>query len=187
MAWKTRPMTKAVRTKQSGGFTLIEIVMVLAIAAVIMGGAVGLMVLSSDERVLRNVSGEVEALAKRARTAAILHQTSYALEFSEHSVRMLSWARAANADANPSTEPGAATGISATGQVNLDENMVMSLRRWNSDKWITLAKNGVEIWRFDPDGLCEPVSVRYTIGKSSAEDTFHPLTASIRESQLDAR
>ena len=63
MAWKTRPMTKAVRTKQSGGFTLIEIVMVLAIAAVIMGGAVGLMVLSSDERVLRNVSGEVEALA----------------------------------------------------------------------------------------------------------------------------
>ncbi len=187
MASKTRPMTNPVRTKQSGGFTLIEIVMVLAIAAVIMGGAVGLMALSSDERVLRNVSGEVEALAKRARTAAILHQTSYALEFSEHSIRMMSWARAANADNTAGKTEGAVNGIKDAGHVDLDEDVAVSVRRWNSDKWIPLAKNAVEIWRFDPDGLCEPVSVRYTRGKSSAEDTFHPLTASIRESQLDAR
>ncbi len=187
MAWKTRPMTNPVRTKRSGGFTLIEIVMVLAIAAVIMGGAVGLMVLSSDERVLRNVSGEVEALAKRARTAAILHQTSYALEFSEHSIRMMSWARAANADATTATKEGEVNGIKDAGHVDLDDDVAVSVRRWNSDKWIPLAKNAVEIWRFDPDGLCEPVSVRYTRGKSTAEDTYHPLTASIRESQLDAR
>ncbi len=188
MAWKTRPMTNPVRTKRSGGFTLIEIVMVLAIAAVIMGGAVGLMVLSSDERVLRNVSGEVEALAKRARTAAILHQTSYALEFSEHSIRMMSWARAANnTDTTKGTTDGAVNGIKDAGQVDLADDVAVSVRRWNSDKWIPLAKNAVEIWRFDPDGLCEPVSVRYTRGKSTAEDTYHPLTASIRESQLDAR
>ena len=187
MASKTRPMTKPVRTKQSAGFTLIEIVMVLAIAAVVLGGAVGLMVLSSDERVLRNVSGEVEALAKRARTAAILHQTSYALEFSEHSIHMMSWARAANADTASGAAQGAVSGISDAGHVDLDEDIVVSVRRWNSDKWITLAKNAVEIWRFDPDGLCEPISVRYNRGNSFAEDTYHPLTASIRESQLEAR
>ena len=63
--------------------------MVLAIAAVIMGGAVGMMVYSSDERVLRDASGEIELLAKRARTTAILQQTPYALEFREGVVRMM--------------------------------------------------------------------------------------------------
>ena len=46
-----------------------------------MGGAIGMMVYSSDERVLRDASGEIEMLAKRARTTAILNQTPYALEF----------------------------------------------------------------------------------------------------------
>ena len=75
-------MTSAAKTTESRrGFTLLEIVIVLAIAAVIMGGAVGMMVYSSDERVLRDASGEIEMLAKRARTTAILQQTPYALEF----------------------------------------------------------------------------------------------------------
>ena len=75
-------MILAVRTtKPQRGFTLIEIVMVLAIAGVVMAGAVGFMISSSDERALRNTSGEIELLAKKARASAILHQTSYALEF----------------------------------------------------------------------------------------------------------
>ena len=54
-----------------------------------MGGAVGMMIYSSDERVLRNASGEIELLAKRARTTAILQQTPYALEFREGIVRLM--------------------------------------------------------------------------------------------------
>ena len=89
-------MISAVRTlnNRSPGFTLLEIVIVLAIAALMMGGAVGLMVYSSDERVLRNSSGEIEVLAKRARTTAILLQTPYALEFRERVVRLLPLAEA---------------------------------------------------------------------------------------------
>jgi len=45
----------------------------------------------------------------------------------------------------------------------------------------------VQVWRFDPDGLCEPISIRLSLPKSWSEDAYHPLTATIRESSLEAR
>ena len=58
-------MISAARTTEpQRGFTLIEIVMVLAIAAIVVGGAVGLMIYSSDERNLRNTSGEIEQIGR---------------------------------------------------------------------------------------------------------------------------
>ncbi|RYD49725.1 MAG: prepilin-type N-terminal cleavage/methylation domain-containing protein, partial [Verrucomicrobiaceae bacterium] len=176
----------------SRGFTLIEIVIVLAIAAIIMGGAVGVMVYSSDERVLRNASGEIELLAKRARTIAILNQTPYALEFREGVVRLLPLAQAGmdqkklkhNIFTNQDSKPA---NTSDNRQLTLDDGMEVRIRRWNSEDWLSTAKNTVHVWRFDPDGLCEPISVRLILGNSWSEDTYHPLTATIRDSQLEAR
>ena len=48
--------------------------MVMAIVAVVMGGSIAAMLHSSPEKVLTNTSSEIELLAKKARTAAILHQ-----------------------------------------------------------------------------------------------------------------
>jgi prepilin-type N-terminal cleavage/methylation domain-containing protein len=185
-------MILAVRTtKPRRGFTLIEIVMVLAISAIVMGGAIGLMIFSSDERVLRNASGEIELLAKRARTIAILNQTPYALEFREGVVRLLPLAQAGldlkkSSRQREEPEPEAGTGDESR-QINLEGGLEISIRRWNSEEWLTTLKKTVHVWRFDPDGLCEPISIRYSLGKSWAEDTFHPLTATISESALEAR
>ena len=195
MAWKIPVMISAVRTsKRPQGFTLIEIVMVLAIAGVVMGGAVGLMLFSSDERALRNASGEIELMAKRARTIAILHQTPYALEFRDGNVNLLPFAQAGrdekqlsrrSRDLVEEAEPGNAP--SENRQFKIQDGMTLSIRRWNSDKWLTTAKNNVQVWRFDPDGLCEPISVRLDLNKSWSLDTFHPLTASISDSELEAK
>jgi prepilin-type N-terminal cleavage/methylation domain-containing protein len=188
-------MISAAKTsKQQGGFTLLEIVIVLAIAAIVMGGAVGYMIYSSDERVLRDASGEVELLAKRARTTSILQQTPYALEFREGVVRMLPLAQAGRDEkttvggrriGGEPVEEEASAGENQSYQ--LDPAMAISVRRWNSDSWLPTEKNTIHIWRFDPDGLCEPISVRFTLDKSWAEDTYHPLTATIRESFMEAR
>jgi hypothetical protein len=165
--------------------------MVLAIAAVIMGGAVGLMIYSSEERTLRDASGEIELLAKKARTISILHQTPYALEFRLGMVRLLPLALA-GADERRTMgsrrnggEP--AVTVDDDKQVVLKEGMNIGIKRWNSDAWLTTGKNTVHIWRFDPDGLCEPVSVRLSLNKSWCEDTYHPLTATIRDSQMETR
>ena len=192
-------MTSAARTnKRGGGFTLLEIVIVLAVAAIITGGALSFMHYSSDERVLRDISGEVEVMAKRARTAAILQQTPYALEFRADGVRLMPLAEAGELDRK--TGLGNEIGgreVAEEGEEEKSEpireeliypdDMAVSVRRWNTVAWIPMTRDALQIWRFDPDGLCEPVSVRYTIDKGWAEDTYHPLTASIRDSQLEAR
>ena len=192
MASTTLQMISAAKMNdRSKGFSLIEIVVVLAIIGLFMGGALGLMAFSSNERALRNTSGEIELLAKRARTIAILRQTPYALEFREGSIRLLPLAETGNPDLKKtklSSAPGAeATVPDKSRQLNLEGGMAVLVRHWNSEKWLPAVKQNVQVWRFDPDGLCEPISIRLTLGKSWAEDTYHPLNATIRESHLEAQ
>lgn len=193
MAWKTPQMTSAARTnKPHRAFTLLEIVIVLAIAAVVMGGAVGLMVYSSDERVLRNASGEIELLAKRARTTAILLQTPYALEFRERVVRLLPLAEAGRDE--ETTVGGRNIGgeevlteSAERWEYPMEDGVEVFVRRWNSADWLPTRKNAVHVWRFDPNGLCEPLSVKLALGDSWSEDIYHPLTGAVRENFLEAR
>ena len=185
-------MISAVRTnKPQRGFTLIEIVMVLAISAIVMGGAIGLMIFSSDERVLRNASGEIELLAKRARTIAILNQTPYALEFREGVVRLChspkrGWilksrptlrttrGRGRNRRREPAGQPWkaewkfpSAAGTPTNGSPRLKKPCMSgaSIRTAFASRF--------------PSAI--------TLEKSWAEDTYHPLTATISESALEAR
>ena len=189
-------MTSTARiSNKRGGFTLIEIVMVLAIATMLLGGAVAFMVFSSDERTLRDFSGQVEVLAKRARTIAILQQTPYAIEFRPGIVRLLPLAEAGQEEKK--TALGQTVGgerVVPSGpngpvhdQISLDPNMASFVRRWNTEEWLPMSDRIVHVWRFDPDGLCEPLGVRLTIGSNYIEDTYHPLTASIRETALEVR
>ncbi len=191
-------MTSAVRISSlRRGFTLIEIVMVLAIATILLGGAVAVMVFSSDERDLRNASGEIELLAKRARTIAILQQTPYALEFRPGSVRLLPLAEAGQDETKTAlghtiggervvmTPAGAKSPVHS--QLALEPNMTSCVRRWNSEAWLPMSDRIVHVWRFDPDGLCEPLGVRITIGSNFIEDTYHPLTATIRDTVLEVK
>lgn len=191
-------MTSAVRTIDSRrGFTLLEIVIVLALAAVIVGGALGFMVYSSDERALQDASGKVEVFAKRARTIAMLQQTPYALEFRAGVVKLLPFSEAGLDDRGILDDVGVTTNDDVTvekkreavrDQLALPEDMAVSVRRWNSLSLIPMdRKDSLQIWRFDPDGLCEPVSVRYAVKNSWIEDNFHPLTANVADRQSETR
>lgn len=189
-------MTSAARTcKPSHGFSLLEIVMVLAIAAALLGGAVTLMVFNSDERELRNASGEIELLAKRARTIAILQQTPYAIEFRPGSVRLLPFAEAGQDETK--TALGQTIGgevvhtDSPNGpvhdQISLDAGMQSFVRRWNTEDWLPTSDRMIHVWRFDPDGLCEPLGVRVTIGGNYIETIYHPLTATVCDTVMEVK
>lgn len=186
-------MTSAVRIERGrAAFTLIEIVVVLAIASVMMGGGLAYMVFSSDERVLRDASVEIELMAKRARAMAMLRQTSFALEFRETSVRLLPLALAGREQRRG--RGGAASGpvpIEEAGegasQYDIPAGMAVAVRRWDSSEWFPARKRFIHVWRFDPNGLCEPLGVRLTIGSSWLEDSYHPLTASIRDTAMEAK
>jgi hypothetical protein len=66
-------------------------------------------------------------------------------------------------------------------------DMSLFVRRWDSKEWLDTVKEDVHIWRFDPEGLCEPLSVKLVLDQSWSADTFEPLTAAIRESEIEAR
>ena len=186
-------MTSTVRNfDRSRGFTLLEIVMVLVITSIVMGGAVGYLLFSSEERALRNASGEIEVLAKRARTTAILLQTPYALEFRERAVRLLPLAEAGQDEKR--TVGGRRIGGEKVVTENaerweyqIEDGMEVFVRRWNSSEWLSTRKDAVHVWRFDPNGLCEPLSVKLTLDESWSEDTYHPLTGAVRENLMEVR
>jgi prepilin-type N-terminal cleavage/methylation domain-containing protein len=178
----------------SRGFTLLEIVIVLLVFALILGGAITTIVLTSSERALTNASGEIELLAKKARTASILHQKPYAIEFRENSVHLLPFAEASEIEQTTAmgnkiggTAVGGSTGKTLREEITLDAEITLSVRRWNTENFVAPTKSFVPVWRFDPNGLSEPITVRMTIGESYAQDTYHPLTASIADSELEAK
>lgn len=166
--------------------------MVLVIASIVMSGAVGLMLFSSDERFLKDATSEVELMAKRARIASVLHQTPYALEFREGVVRLMPLAEAGREETR--TVGGHRIG-GETEQVQpgerreyiLDPNAAWFVQRWNSEAWLPTKGKTMHVWRFDPNGLCEPLSLRITIEQSWCEMTFNPLTAAIKSLTVEAR
>ncbi len=178
------------------GFTLMEIVVVLAIAAVLAGGSIAVMVYSSAERQLRRAGVEVEIMAKRARTTAMVRQTPYALVFMPGEVRLMPLAETGVTVAPPPPADADIEGgdALAAGQVRpvhasylLDGNMALFLRRWGASDMLPVSTRSGQIWRFDPNGLCEPVTVRLQLGNNWLEESFHPLTAGVRETAMEAR
>jgi prepilin-type N-terminal cleavage/methylation domain-containing protein len=175
------------------GFTLIEIVLVLALIALMVGGALGLMIASDDERVLRRSSVEIEALAKRARAVAALQQRPYALEFYEQTVTLMPLAEAIleprdREKAMEHQEAMIAEGGAPAPAFNpvhaswtVEEDVRMFVRRWASDAWLPVDPKNRHVWRFEPEGFCEPVGVKFQMGRSWLEAEFHPLTAGIRD------
>ena len=190
-------MISAAKTsdRARGGFSLMEIVMVLAIAAMVIGGAVGLMVYHSSESELRRVSSDIEALAKQARTISVLQQKPYAVQFVPGRVLLLPLAEITGVldsatsrptdDSEASADPQANAPIHK--QVELKPEMEFSIRRWASDKWVQPDEKLSQVWRFDPNGLCEPLSIRMVYKDSTMENDFHPLTASIRDSVMEIK
>lgn len=197
MVSKVVNRTTAARTNKrlAPGFTLFEIIIVLIVIALISGGAIGMMVLSSDERALTRSSVEVEALAKRARTVASLQQRPYALEFFENRVNMMPLAEAmvdprdreamAEMQAASDQEGGGGRFDSVRAGWTLDNDLQMFVRRWASENWLPVDSKNRQVWRFDPEGFCEPVGVRFVVGKSWLEAEFHPLTGSIRSTSKE--
>lgn len=197
MASQTRTMTfpprielrpkRFVKTDKSG-FTLLEIVIVLAITAIIIGGGIAALVSSSSERILTNSSGELELLAKKARATAILNQIPYVIEFHQGFIKLLPLSESNNSfvpDIIDTLEP-VNTRPSVRDQIEIDSAVQVGIRYWNTQNIITPTEKIIPVWRFNPDGLSEPVTVIFSIGESYSQDTYHPLTASIADSELVA-
>lgn len=182
----------------------MEIIMVLAIASIVMAGAIGVLVLNSSERDLKHASADIEVLAKRARMTAMLQQRPYALIFQPGVVRLMPLADITGSHDHISRTAGSkrsshssdreesaeAVNIvdSVYDEMIIDGALSLSLRRWASDEWIQMDERRPQVWRFDPDGICEPITMRLATNQNSwIENSFHPLTASVSDTSAEFR
>lgn len=193
MARKALMMTCPPRIRPKNGFTLLEIVIVLGITALIIAGAVTTVVATSSERLLRTTSADIELLARKTRTAAILHQTPYAIRFlpgrltvSPISTPSEFERTAPLANEITGTNPNPSNQRSLNEELLIDPDIQLSVQFWNSTKFHSPGKSNTPTWRFDPQGLSEPIKIRLTLDDDYSLDTYHPLTASISDSELKA-
>lgn len=179
------------------GFTLLEIVIVLGLIGIALGGAITYMVATSSERVLKGAAKDVELLTQKARAIAILQQIPYAITVTEGRLRMGPLVEAGYSDRDLEDrqsyeqqlrESGATMPKFSPIRADLDlSQFAVSIRRWGGSQYQPMRRADPEVWRFDPNGLCEPIGLRLEYEDGWIEMEFHPLSASIREQFMEAR
>lgn len=163
--------------------SLFLIVLIISFAAVSMDSV-------SNESRLRHPSSELNGFAKRALKSAVAEQRSYSVYFYE---RYFLLRETYPEERIP--EEGVALDLFKTPEEKAEEEEAMvtvvrhdlatevglEVRRWKSKEWIV--PNGVE-WVFEPSGLCEPLSVRFTRHDGYVEVDYNPLTAGVQDERL---
>jgi hypothetical protein len=179
-------------------------VVVLSIFMLLIGGAVAALYFNRNEPRLNDAVREIEMLAKRARATATLQQRPYALEFTEQGVAMMPYAEALLdpedreeliAEQQWLAEQAAMSGEVATSAVTatprrehwmVEGDMQLLIRRWATGRWEGFQRGDRQVWRFDPEGICEPCGVRIELEDGSwIAVLFHPLTAGITETESE--
>lgn len=187
----------SVTRRAARGFTLLEIVIVMALIGMAIGGAVALFINSSAERRLKGTAADMELLSKRARAVAMVQQTPYAITFFERGVRLSPLAEAGYTDAQLLERQDFEARLLSQGLPRPKFNPVretlsfegynLFVRRWGSNNWVPMLRNDPQVWRFDPNGICEPMGVRVEYEDGWMEMEFHPLTGSIRDRSMEAK
>lgn len=169
---------KATRHQRpSSGFTLIEIIITLAILALLLGMTVLTINSVNSERQLRGPAEAFKDFAKQARMFAIVEQRPHQVLITPRSIRLQSSGQIRSEDL-----------INARGELNqnipsikrydLDSDVRMLIRRWRDVDWREVK---IDSWVFEHTGICEPLSIRFerfTDG-SYLELTFNALTANV--------
>lgn len=149
------------RHRFSTAFSLLEILMVLAIIALLLGVAIPLTTGFSRDQEFRDVMRELLVLAKTARREAMTTGRPVQVVFDKGGFALF---RAGE------DEPSEV--------VKLPAKMSYTLRPFGTDK--SLRPDG-QRWIFQSTGICEPIAVNLTDGEAWMEMRFDPLTASIAD------
>jgi len=155
-------MRHHLRTKsRPHGFTLIEIIGSLAIIAILLGLGGFTIIAVLNERESKEVVQRLEQISRQAVLRASSLQEQQTVVFTGASVELV--------------------GVSNM-KLDLGEDGGILIRRAGSDRWVSSKDFR---WAFPPRGFCEPLAIRLTSGKTTAEVTFNPLTGAIEGEIID--
>lgn len=148
----------------TAGFTLLEMITVMALIVMILGIASFATRQAAAEPSVRKPGNELVHLAKTAVRAAAVQGRGYMLAFDKHGIALL----------------GAEGGLN--NRVNLPKGTKVFIKRWGARDWEPAEGHR---WWFGMQGLCEPISVRLAAGDSALMLRFNPLTGSPVEEEME--
>lgn len=172
------------------GFTLLEMVFVLGLIMVMIAWVVISVTTVETEQKLREASGEIESLAKRARNTAVTQQRAYQLTISEEAISIAPQfsvhADAEDLLASEEMENGEPSRSlrDVFDSEDTDPEVTYEIKRWGSEDWIVIEDGKKVVITLDPAGLVEPISIRCSVGDSWLMQELHPLTAGVRSEEM---
>ena len=169
------------------GFTLLEMVFVLGLIGIIVAW-VTLSAASVDaERQLRNASGDIESLVKRARTVAVMQQRPYMVTISAHSISMQPQYVTGNTAQFDEDEIERSDFEDIMVTEDVDPDVKYEIRRWRSDVWLEIEGEQQVKLILDHTGLVEPISIRCSVGKSWILQELNPITGGVRNEEMSVQ
>ncbi len=173
------------RAQQAGGFTLLEVVIVLGMITILVTWlTVSIGTVETEER-LRRATADITVMTKRARSIAVQQQRPYVLTISEGSIKIAPLYNISEDDKIPVDEEEPEQFQDIIDSEETDAEVRYEIRRWRSDIWQAIEDNKEVVLRLDPVGLVEPISIRCSVGKSWLIQDLHPLTAGVRDEQMN--
>lgn len=192
-----RIMTPFQLSPRQRGFSLIEVVVVIAIIGIMFGTAIMMVSSPQQEAKIREAHSEIEDLARQAREMSVSYQQPFVVELREGEVHMMPLARPQERiveDLSEATEDQKAglkklESMSWPRVVTLDPEYELWVLRWGQQFYQLVEEDTVERWIHTPNSPCEPLSIKLVSrdGSSLLSRTYHPLTAMAEDEELEIR
>ena len=159
--------TRNKRHQPRAGFTLLEIMVTMAIISIILGSAV-LFLTNQSNGALEKLAQQTQIMAKQTLRKAKLEQRPFSISISPKEI----WVQPARMqfegeDLQPHS-PG----------LTVPDGVRVSLLTHPEEGWITLSKNDPPfIWTFTQSGLCDSLEIQFEDDTGVQTIAFHSLTA----------
>lgn len=169
-----------------GGFSLLELIVVMAITSIVFGAAAFMISIPNIEKDIREAHSGIEDLALRARAMSHSYQQPFVIELSEGEARLMPMARPEDELApEPLEQIGESSALRPLDSMSwpvvykIDSKYQMAVRRWNSNDFQIISDNIVETWIHQPNSPSEPLAIELVSEEGDAylSREFHPLTA----------
>ncbi len=140
-------------------FTILEIVMVLAITVLLIGAATPVLTSMMKAEQLKAPARMLEAMAITARCNALTEQRPYQIIITQNGFTL----------ERPAEDPDR-TPLS---EFTLSKDIEFQMAGWPDEKWATPKRH---VWYFSPSGLSEPIRVMFRKDDSYFSQTYSAIT-----------